>query len=141
MWLSGGLRGSRACAYFCCISTRLVKVGAIVVVDDWEAEDDARTMDRSCVTRNEAGACRVKVCGHIQWPTTARLDRGLMRWIILKLGIEALFSNVEVDVGAKPTEGGCTCLLAWERTGGRDCQCRVGQADQRATASRRADLL
>jgi len=113
----------------------------MVVVEDWEDEDDARIMDRSRVTQNEEGAGCVKVCGPIQWPRTTRLESGLKRCIILKLGIEAFFSNAAVDVGAKPTEGCCTCLIAWERTGGGDCQCRVRQANQGAAASRQADLL
>ena len=61
-----------------------------MVVEDWEEEDDARAMDRSGVMRNEAGACRVKACGPVQWPRAARVDRGLTRCIALELGVEGL---------------------------------------------------
>ena len=56
-------------------------------VDDWEEEDEARAMDRSGVMRNEAGTCRVKACGPVQWPRAARVDRGLTRCIVLKRGV------------------------------------------------------
>jgi len=137
-WAVGG---RRVCTYFRCISTRLVNVGAMVVVEDWEEEDDARAMDRSGVMRNEAGACRVKACGPVQWPRAARVDRGLTRCIVLKLGVEGLVLEKWGGLWVRNQQKNAAVAFAWEREGGNSCQWRVGPANQEAAASRQAGIL